>query len=204
MQRVNWKIEDTDNVYYLKTEDIQPVDNEIKIYYDNQSKHRKVEDISLIVQLDHIGVAVSKITKRISYYESLGYKCSKPILDPIQNVYLCMCEKEAYTRIELVSPVNETSPVISILEDYDNRPYHFCYAVNSIAMFLKDLEKNNIVYNIIKSPQEAILFNMQKVMFILVDAVGLIELRENVNLTYEQIDDIVLKNRVTIVTNDIT
>lgn len=115
-----------------------------------------------------------------------------------------MCEKEAYTRIELVSPVNETSPVISILEDYDNRPYHFCYAVNSIAMFLKDLEKNNIVYNIIKSPQEAILFNMQKVMFILVDAVGLIELRENVNLTYEQIDDIVLKNRVTIVTNDIT
>lgn len=129
------------------------------------------------MKFHHIGVAVKDISATAAVYVTGGYKQSDTIFDPIQNVNICWLTKENMPVVELLEPVDETSPVNKILEKNGVTPYHTCYIVNEIELAMKELRK--LKYIVVSKPAEAVAIHGCKVCFLFNKNVGLIELVES-------------------------
>lgn len=124
----------------------------------------------------HIGVAVKDIDKTAALYEQGGYQKSEPIFDPVQNVTICWLTKASMPTVELLAPVDETSPVCKILEKNGVTPYHTCYVVEDIEQAIVDLRQQK--YVLVSKPVEAVAIHNSKVAFLHHRQVGLIEIVE--------------------------
>ena len=129
------------------------------------------------MKFHHIGVAVKDISATAAVYVTGGYKQSDTIFDPIQNVNICWLTKENMPVVELLEPVDETSPVNKILEKNGVTPYHTCYIVDEIELSMKELRK--MKYIVVSKPAEAVAIHGCKVCFLFNKNVGLIELVES-------------------------
>lgn len=124
----------------------------------------------------HIGVAVNDIEATASVYEQGGYQHSATIFDPIQNVKICWLTREGYPTVELLAPVDETSPVCKTLEKNGVIPYHTCWVVPNLEDAIVELRKQRYVLS--SRPTQAVAFCGSRVCFLFNKAVGLIELVE--------------------------
>ena len=124
----------------------------------------------------HIGVAVHNIDATSVVYEQGGYSRSASIFDPIQNVNICWLTREGFPIVELLAPVDESSPVNKILEKNGVTPYHTCYVVPNIEEAALKLRKQR--YVMVSKPAEAVAFKGSRVAFFFNKNVGLIELVE--------------------------
>ena len=124
----------------------------------------------------HIGVAVNNIDATASIYEGGGYHRSATIFDPVQNVNICWLTREGYPTVELLAPVDETSPVCKTLEKNGVTPYHTCYIVENIDEASLKLRK--LRYVMVSKPAEAVAFKGSRVAFFFNKSIGLIELVE--------------------------
>lgn len=124
----------------------------------------------------HIGVAVKDIDKTAAMYEDGGYEMSDIIFDPVQNVDICWLTKDGMPTVELLAPVDETSPVCKILEKNGVTPYHTCYVVDDINDAVAELRKQK--YVLVSKPVEAVAIHNCKVAFLHNRHIGLIELVE--------------------------
>ena len=124
----------------------------------------------------HIGVAVKDLDATAAVYDQGGYKRSDSIFDPIQNVNICWLTKEGMPTVELLAPVDETSPVNKTLEKNGVTPYHTCYVVENIEEAVSQLRKQK--YVMVNKPAEAVAFCGSRVCFLFNKNVGLIELVE--------------------------
>ena len=124
----------------------------------------------------HIGVAVNDIEATASVYEQGGYHHSASIFDPVQNVNICWLTRECYPTVELLAPVDESSPVCKTLEKSGVTPYHTCWIVPNIEEAALKLRKQR--YVMVSKPAEAVAFKGSRVAFFFNKNVGLIELVE--------------------------
>ena len=129
------------------------------------------------MRFHHIGVAVKDISLTAAVYVAGGYHQSGTIYDPKQNVNICWLKKEGMHVVELLEPVDETSPVNKTLEKNGVTPYHTCYIVDDIENAMK--ERRKMKYVIVSQPVEAIAIHGCKVCFLYHKNVGLIELVES-------------------------
>jgi methylmalonyl-CoA/ethylmalonyl-CoA epimerase len=124
----------------------------------------------------HIGIAVKDINKTAAIYVDGGYKMSDIIFDPIQNVDICWLTKDGMPVVELLAPVDESSPVCKIIEKNGVTPYHTCYVVDDIDHAISELRK--LKYVLVSKPVEAVAIHNCNVAFLHHRHVGLIELVE--------------------------
>lgn len=124
----------------------------------------------------HIGVAVKDINKTAAVYVSGGYKQSATTFDPVQNVNICWLTKEGMPTVELLAPVDASSPVCKTLEKNGVTPYHTCYTVENIEEAMDALRKMR--YVVVSNPEVAPAISNCKVAFMFNRNVGLIELVE--------------------------
>lgn len=124
----------------------------------------------------HLGVAVNDIESTASVYEQGGYHRSASIFDPVQNVNICWLNRDGYPTVELLAPVDETSPVCKTLEKNGVTPYHTCWIVPNIEEAALKLRKQR--YVMVSKPAEAVAFKGSRVAFFFNKNVGLIELVE--------------------------
>lgn len=124
----------------------------------------------------HIGVAVKDIVKTAFVYKEGGYFASDAIFDPVQNVNICWLTKEGMPTVELLEPVDNSSPVCKILEKNGVIPYHTCYVVEDIDKAVTELRKQK--YVLVSKPVEAVAIHNCKVAFLHHRQIGLIELVE--------------------------
>lgn len=124
----------------------------------------------------HIGVAVNDIETTANVYEQGGYHRSANIFDPVQNVNICWLTRDGYPTVELLAPVDETSPVCKTLEKNGVTPYHTCWIVPNIEEAALQLRKQR--YVMVCKPAEAVAFKGSRVAFFFNKNVGLIELVE--------------------------
>lgn len=128
------------------------------------------------MKFHHIGVAVKEIDKTAAVYVAGGYAQSSTTFDPVQNVKICWLTKDGMPTVELLAPVDETSPVCKTLEKSGVTLYHSCYIVEDIKQAMDDLRK--MKYVVVSNPVEAPAINNSKVCFLFNRNVGLIELVE--------------------------
>ena len=91
-------------------------------------------------KLDHIGVAVVSIDDALDVYRALGLEEVHREEVPTQKVktaFLPIGE----SRVELLEPTSEDSPVARFLSRRGGGVHHICFAVEDIEAALADLEK---------------------------------------------------------------
>lgn len=124
----------------------------------------------------HIGVATPNIEKTSKLYIDAGYSMSEVVYDPIQNVRIAFLEKENMPVIELLEPIDDSSPVSKTIYKSGVTPYHCCYEVNDITDAVNRLKK--MKYIPLSLPVEAIALSNKKICFLYNKDIGLIELLE--------------------------
>lgn len=128
----------------------------------------------------HLGMAVANINKSIKDFWGLGWTWNGEIInDDVRNVKLAFLKRyDSNDLLELVSPMNDNSPVSNILTTMKNvaTPYHICYEVEDIEKTI-DILKNR-KYILTDDVKPAVAFNNKRVAFLLNRDAGLVELVE--------------------------
>ena len=99
------------------------------------------EIISSIGKLNHIAIAVPNIKSASDIWEkALGAKISAPQTLAEHGVRVVFVESPN-TKIELLEPLNENSPISRFLEKNPNGGmHHICYEVNNLKLASQKLE----------------------------------------------------------------
>jgi methylmalonyl-CoA/ethylmalonyl-CoA epimerase len=129
------------------------------------------------MKFHHIGIAVKSIDKTAAVYVAGGYNRSVTTFDSVQNVNICWLTKEGMPIVELLEPVDESSPVNKTLEKNGVAPYHTCYAVENLEQAIAELRR--MKYVMVVSPVAAPAISNCRVAFLFHRHVGLIELVED-------------------------
>lgn len=94
--------------------------------------------------IEHIGIAVKNLTESINYYESiLGVKCYNIEEVKDQKVKTAFF-KIGQTKIELLEPTAEDSPVQKFIDKRGEGIHHIAFAVDELNSKLKFLENKGI------------------------------------------------------------
>ena len=128
------------------------------------------------MKFHHVGIAVHSIEETAKWYFNMGYSLTETFDDTIQNVNIAFLKRDDSPLMELVQPVDKTSPVYNILKKLGVTAYHFCYEINNIQKAIEELEKQD--FKLLVEPVPAIAFNNRKICFLYNLEVGLIELLE--------------------------
>ena len=87
----------------------------------------------MIGRLNHVAIAVKDLEKSAALYrDTLGAKVSPPQPEPAHGVTVVFIELPN-TKIELLQPLGENSPIAKFLEkNPDGGMHHVCYEVEDI------------------------------------------------------------------------
>jgi methylmalonyl-CoA/ethylmalonyl-CoA epimerase len=87
----------------------------------------------MIGRLNHVAIAVPDLSQATALYrDTLGAKVSAPVAQPKHGVTVVFVELPN-TKIELLHPLGETSPIASYLErNPSGGIHHVCYEVDDI------------------------------------------------------------------------
>ncbi len=89
-------------------------------------------------KLDHLGVAVASIDAALDVYRALGLSETKRELVPSQKVTAAFLPV-GESRIELLEPAAEDSPIAKFLAKRGEGIHHICFAVEDLEGALADL-----------------------------------------------------------------
>ena len=97
----------------------------------------------MIKHISHIGIAVADLDAGIAFYEKLGLKLESIEEVPSQKVKVAFfpCGD---TRIELLAPTSEDSPVAKYIEKKGEGVQHIAFAVDDLPAELAAKEADNI------------------------------------------------------------
>jgi hypothetical protein len=122
----------------------------------------------------HFGLALKDFRSALLFYKNLGYMCTDPIIDTLQNVELILCTSKVFPTVELVKPINERSPITNYLRKNNEIVYHVCYEVCDPEMDIKRLFSCNRAICVSKA-KPAILFDNRLVSFYYINNIGIVE-----------------------------
>ena len=100
------------------------------------------EFYSKIGRLNHIAIAVPNITKASDMWQkALGANVSKPQTLPEHGVKVVFIESPN-TKVELLEPLNENSPISKFLiKNPNGGMHHICYEVSDLKSASKKLKE---------------------------------------------------------------
>lgn len=97
----------------------------------------------MIKHISHIGIAVKDLDKGIAFYQKLGLT-----LEAIEEVPSQMVKVAFFpvgdTRIELLAPTSEESPIAKFIEKKGEGIQHLAFAVEDLPDALKQSEEEGI------------------------------------------------------------
>ena len=129
-------------------------------------------------KFSHIGWAVLSIEKSIPIFSILGYSPDGSVCnDTKRRVNLLLLKNNEGNIIELVEPVDSSSPVTNILNKMGPTPYHICMSCSQ-----KDYAENkklllNNKFIELHEIEEAPALQQDKVSFFYSSIIGLIEIQ---------------------------
>ena len=126
----------------------------------------------------HLGWAVNSLKNAIRTFLPSGYiPIGDVCIDNARKVELILLADSGDNIIELVAPIDDSSPVSDILKRNGPTPYHVCFSIDVEKSFedcKKDFEKNGFI--VLHEPAPAPLLEGKDVVFLYSQHIGLIEL----------------------------
>jgi len=130
------------------------------------------------MEFHHVGIAVRSIEETTNLYVDMGYHFTGTLVDLVQNVRIAFLKREDSPLLELVQPVDKTSPVSNILKRAGVSAYHFCYETADLQKSMEDFENRD--FKVLIEPVQAVAFNNRRISFLYHIEIGLIELLEKI------------------------
>ena len=97
-----------------------------------------------LIDIDHIGIAVRDIKSSSEFYRGcLSIDVSDPIDVPAQKVRVAFIEIGS-TKLELIEPSGEDSPVEKFIQKKGEGLHHICFLVDDIEKALNELMDKNV------------------------------------------------------------
>lgn len=94
--------------------------------------------------IEHLGIAVKSIEEALPYYEQiLGLKCYN-IEEVVDQKVKTAFFKVGQTKIELLEPTSEDSPVAKFIAKKGEGIHHIAFAVDDTTKALKEVEEKGI------------------------------------------------------------
>ena len=90
--------------------------------------------------IDHIGIAVRSIEERLAFYAALGMEPGGTEEVGGQKVRVAFLPVEG-TRIELLEPTAEDSPVAGFIAKRGEGLHHICFRVEDIRATMEELRR---------------------------------------------------------------
>ncbi|HOO32408.1 MAG TPA: VOC family protein [Thermotogota bacterium] len=129
------------------------------------------------MKIHHVGYAVRHIDEAFKYFKLLGFSIrSEVVEDNSRNIRICFIENNGI-RIELIEPMNDKSPIESVLSKNGPIPYHLCIETENIIQSVSDLQKNGFM--LLNPPKVDPAIENRHVAFLFRKEIGLIELVAN-------------------------
>ncbi|NTE62262.1 methylmalonyl-CoA epimerase [Agrobacterium fabrum] len=95
-------------------------------------------------RLNHVALAVPDLDAAVSRYRALGAEVSEPQALPEHGVTVVFIEADN-TKIELLHPLGENSPIAAFLErNRGGGTHHLCFEVPDILAARDDLLKKGV------------------------------------------------------------
>tara|TARA_B100000029_G_scaffold392632_1_gene389692 strand:+ start:376 stop:780 length:405 start_codon:yes stop_codon:yes gene_type:complete len=119
----------------------------------------------MIGKLNHVAIAVPDIIEARKTYKNLfGAEVSEPIEQPAHGVTVVFITLPN-TKIELISPINQNSPIVKFLQKNPKGGiHHLCYEVETIDTAIKKLSKNG--YKVLEPKKPKIGAHGKPVIFL--------------------------------------
>ena len=96
------------------------------------------------MNLDHIGIAVKSIEKRLDIWKNaLGLSLISMEEVPGQKVKVAKLDVQG-TMIELLEPMDEESPIFKFIEKKGEGIHHLCFQVPDIEKAMIELKENGL------------------------------------------------------------
>jgi methylmalonyl-CoA/ethylmalonyl-CoA epimerase len=128
------------------------------------------------LQFHHIGIACRDIDAEVRALALVGYELDgERFIDPLQKIQGCFLAGPG-PRLELLAPIDDSSPVISWLEK-GVKMYHQAYEVESIEQAIATLAAQRAV--VLSRPKPAVAFGGRKIAFLMFPNCLLVELIES-------------------------
>ena len=136
-----------------------------------------VGDFFDIMTIDHVGIVVGSLERAAAYYTStFGLRLVRErIVDPLQDVELQFLEDDGGTRLELIHPLTENSPVARALKQGGGLN-HICYRVEDLESSIQAMVANGA--KVVREPLPAVAFDGRRVTFLYTRERELIEFVE--------------------------
>jgi methylmalonyl-CoA/ethylmalonyl-CoA epimerase len=136
-----------------------------------------VGDVFDVMTIDHVGIVVGSLERAAAYYSSaFGLRpVRERIVDPLQDVELQFLEDDGGTRLELIHPLSENSPVARALKQGGGLN-HICYRVEDLESSIQAMVANGA--KVVREPLPAVAFDGRRVTFLYTRERELIEFVE--------------------------
>ena len=96
------------------------------------------------MKIDHLGIAVRSISDSLSFYrDGLGLEVHSEEEVEDQGVQVALIPV-GESRIELLEPTSEASPVARFLAKRGEGLHHVCYEVNNLESRLEELKRRGM------------------------------------------------------------
>ncbi len=115
----------------------------------------------------HIGLSVKSITSL--------FPDAKPVIDTIQKVKVAFMNLQG-TTIELLEPLDETSPIYNNLKN-NNKLCHICFEVSNIDNAINNGKEKG--FHVIQKPVPAIALGNRKICFLFHQDYHIVELLQS-------------------------
>jgi methylmalonyl-CoA/ethylmalonyl-CoA epimerase len=131
------------------------------------------------LQFDHVGYAVASIE---GYLEDFFVPLFAPIAvsdiveDPLQSVRIAFATLPGGERIELIEPIDDSSPVSKYLGDRRGGLYHLCYSTDSLDEAIEKFRAKRCM--LFSGPTPAAAFGGRRIAFLFTPQRDIIELVE--------------------------
>jgi methylmalonyl-CoA/ethylmalonyl-CoA epimerase len=131
------------------------------------------------MKLDHLGLVVEDIQKYFDEFLKpvLGIKeLSEIYSDYNQQSKVAFVKDDKGCRIELIEPMNASSPVSQVLKKKRGSLHHMCFIAEDFEQDIKRLRDNKCL--MISPPNPAVAFDGRRVVFFFTPTYEVIEIVE--------------------------
>ena len=97
----------------------------------------------MIQRIDHIGIAVESIEESLGFYQALGLDIEHIEDVPQEGVRVAMIPV-GESKVELLEPTSDDSPVRRFLDRNGPGVHHVCYATDDVGADQQSLQAHNI------------------------------------------------------------
>jgi methylmalonyl-CoA/ethylmalonyl-CoA epimerase len=131
------------------------------------------------MKVHHIGYLVDDIEKASVAFAELGFsRADEVVKDMIREIYILFLVNSEGVKVELIQPIDKSSPIYRLNKKHRNSPYHICYETDNLQREIEN-KINTGEYALLQPPQDAFALG-GKVAFLINKDIGLIEIYSTV------------------------